>query len=165
MAVVTISGTNVANLDAAPPVVNDVTLMGARVRSQVETVEITNGDSIGSTYRLGRIPSNATVLSIRLYCDAITSAAADIGLYQTAANGGAAVDADAYASAVSLASASTTGVEVAFEQRNVDKVRNKVWNDAGLAADSIRHYDLVATLTAAATATGTLSAVIHYAVD
>jgi hypothetical protein len=165
MAVVNVSGTNVGNLDAAPPVVNDVTLMGARVRSQVETVEITNGDSIGSTYRLGRIPSNATVLSIRLYCDAITSAAADIGLYQTAANGGAVVDADAYASAVSLAAASTTGTEVAFEQRNVDRVRNKVWNDAGLAADSIRHYDLVATLTAAATATGTLSAVIHYAVD
>lgn len=165
MALVNVSGTNVGNLDAAPPVVNDVTLMGARVRSQVETVEVTNGDSIGSTYRLGRIPSNATVLSIRLYCDAITGAAADIGLYQTAANGGAAVDADAYGSAVSIATASTTGTEVAFEQRNVDRVRNKVWNDAGLAADSIRHYDLVATLTAAATATGTLSAVIHYAVD
>jgi hypothetical protein len=165
MAVVTISGTNVANLDAAPPVVNDVTIMGARVRSQVETVEVANGDSIGSTYRLGRIPSNATVLSIRLYCDAITSAAADIGLYQTAANGGAVVDADVYGSAVSLASASTTGIEVAFEARNVDKVRNKLWQDAGLAADPIRHYDLVATLTAAATATGTLSAVIQYAVD
>lgn len=165
MALVNVSGTNVGNLDAAPPVVNDVTLMGARVRSQVETVEVTNGDSIGSTYRLGRIPSNATVLSIRLYCDAITGAAADIGLYQTAANGGAAVDADAYGSAVSIATASTTGTEVAFEQRNVDRVRNKVWNDAGLAANSIRHYDLVATLTAAATATGTLSAVIHYAVD
>ena len=165
MALVNLSGTNVGNLDAAPPVVNDVTLMGARVRSQVETVEVTNGDSIGSTYRLGRIPSNATVLSIRLYCDAITGAAADIGLYQTAANGGAAVDADAYGSAVSIATASTPGTEVAFEQRNVDRVRNKVWNDAGLAADSIRHYDLVATLTAAATATGTLSAVIHYAVD
>jgi hypothetical protein len=165
MAVVNVLGANITNLDATPRVVNDVTLMGARVRAQVDTVEVTNGDSIGSTYRLGRVPSNATIKSIRLFCDAVTSAAADIGIYETAAKGGAAVVAAAYASAQSIATASVVGIEAAFEARNVDKIRNKVWQDANLTVDPIKHYDIVATLTAAATATGTLSAIIEYTVD
>lgn len=165
MAVVDVKSTLLTNRDATPRTINPVINDGARLRTKVATVEVTNGDSIGSTFRLFSIPSNARVVSLRVLCDAITSAAADIGLYQTTANGGAVVDADAYASAQTIASANKLGIECAFEQRDVDKVANRVFQDAGLSTDPTRDYDIVATLTAAATATGTLSVVLEYAVD
>ena len=166
MAVVALKTTQITNADATPPTMNPVTLWGGRVRSQVGTVEVTNGDSIGSTYRLCRVPSNARVERISLLCDAFTSAAADLGLYQTAATGGAVVDADAYGSAISIASAiSTTVTNHAHEARDVANITKRVYEDAGLSTDSQREYDIAITLTAAATATGTVSAVIHYVVD
>jgi hypothetical protein len=71
--------------------------------------------------------------SIRLYNDAITGGAAfDVGIYDLDL---AAVDDDAYASAISLASASAVGVEVAFEARDIATIGRKVWQDAGLTAD------------------------------
>jgi hypothetical protein len=165
MAVVDVKSTLLTNRDAAPRTINAAVNDGARVRSKAFTVEVTNGDSIGSTFRLCDIPSNARISSIRIFCDAITSAAADIGLYQTTANGSAVVDVDAYASAFSIASAITVGTEVMFEARNVDKVAKRVFEDAGLTADPFRDYDLVATLTAAAGASGTLSGVVEYVID
>lgn len=165
MAVVNVKSGLITNRDASPRTLNSAALESGRVRSKCGTVEVTNGDSIGSTFRLCSVPSNARVRSIRLYCDAITSAAADVGLYQTTENSSAVVDADAYGSAVSIASANATGIEVAFEARNIDKIANRVWQDAGLSADPTREYDIVATLTAAATATGTLSFDVEYVVD
>jgi len=165
MAVVNVKSTLLTNRDAAPRTINPVVNDGARVRSKAFTVEVTNGDSIGSTFRLCDVPSNARINSLRLFFDSITSAAADVGLYQTTANGSAVVDADAYASAVSIASANTTGLEVMFEARNIDKVGKRVFEDAGLTTDPFRDYDLVATLTAAAGATGTLSGILEYVID
>jgi hypothetical protein len=164
MAVENRFSTLLLNRDAVPRTINPATNDGARVQSKAGTVEIINADSIASTIRLCAIPSNARINSIRLFCDAITSAAADIGLYQTTANGGAVVDVDAYATAQSLATANVLGIEVAFEARNIDRIAQRVWQDAGLTADTTREYDLVATLTAAATATGTLSFIVEYCV-
>lgn len=165
MAVVDVKSTLLTNRDAAPRTINPVVNDGARVRSKAFTVEVTNGDSIGSTFRLCDLPSNARINSIRIFCDAITSAAADFGLYQTTANAGAVVDADAYASAQTIATANALGIEVMFEARNVANVGKRVFEDAGLTADPYRDYDLVATLTAAATATGTLSGIVEYVID
>lgn len=165
MAVVNVKSTLLTNRDATPRVSNPSANDGARVRSKAFTVEVTNGDSIASTFRLCEVPSNARINSIRLFCDAITSAAADVGLYQTTVNGGAVVDADAYASAQSIAAASVVGIEVMFEARDIDKIANRVWQDAGLSTDPFRDFDIVATLTAAATASGTLSGIVEYVVD
>jgi len=160
---VSLSAPSIADQNAGIPV--PVTDYGGRVRQIVATIEVTNGNAIGSTFRMARLRSNWRISMVRLFCDAITSAAADIGLYQTAANGGAVVDVDAYASAQSLATASLVGIETMFEARNIDKVANRVWQDAGLSADSQRDYDLVLTLTAAATATGTVSIIVEYVID
>jgi hypothetical protein len=165
MAVVASKSTLVTNADAVTQTLNDVTNSGARLRTAVATVELANGDSIASTYRMFRVQSNWRIHSVRIYCDAITSGAADLGLYQTAANGGAVVDADAYASAVSIASAITTGTEIAFEARDIANIAKKVWEDAGLTEDSKRAYDLALTLTAATTAAGTVSLALTYAID
>jgi hypothetical protein len=165
MAVVNVLSSLLTNRDAAQRTINPVTNDGARMRTKVAVVEVTNGDSIASTFRLFTVPSNARVLGLKVFCDAITSAAIDIGLYQTTANGGAVVDADAYASAQTIATANKLGIETAFEQRDIDKAENRVWQDAGLTTDSKREYDVVATLTAAATASGTLVVMLEYAQD
>jgi len=155
----------ITNRDATPRTINPVLTDGARLRTKTAVVEVTNGDSIGSTFRLFSVPSNARVVGLKLFCDAITSATADVGLYQTTTNGSAVVDADAYASAQTIATANKLGIEVAFEARDVDKAANRVWQDGGLTADPTREYDIVATLTAAATASGTLVASLEYALD
>lgn len=165
MAVVALKGANITNLDASPSVKVDPALLGGRVRLSIDTVELANGDSIGSTYRLARIPSNANISSIRLFCDAITSGAADIGLYRTATDGGAVVDADCYATAQSIASASAVGIETAFEVRDIANAQRKVFQDAGLTSDPNVFYDVTLTLTAATTAAGTVTLRVEYTVD
>jgi hypothetical protein len=162
MAVVNVKSTLLTNRDTNPRINSPVHLIGGHLLTQVATVEVTNGDSIGSTFRLFQVPSNAIVDELTIFCDAITSAAADIGLYRTTDNAGAVVDADAYASAQTIATANVLGIQVGFEARNIDKIEKRVFEDAGLTADSQSMYDIVATLTAAATATGTLSARLRY---
>jgi hypothetical protein len=165
MAVVDVKSPLITNRDANPRVSNAATFQGGRVRSACAVVTVTNSDSIASIFRLCTVPSNARIRSVRLYCGAITSAAADIGLYQTTANGGAVVAVGAYATAQTIATANALGIECAFEARTIDKAAQRVWQDAGLAADTTREYDICATLTAAATATGFLVVDVEYVVD
>lgn len=165
MAVVNTKSTLVTNADASPSTMSGVVVSGGRRRSMVATLEAVSGDSIGSTYRMFRVSSQWRIAEIVLYCDAITTCAADVGLYNVPGTGsadGSVVDADAYASAQSLASAITTGTNVAFEARNVDKIANQVWQDAGLTSDSGKQYDLALTLTAAAGSAGTISVELVY---
>lgn len=159
MAVVTVKASAISLRDGTPPAKPGLTL-GSRVEySQKATVEVTNGDSIGSKYILASVPSSACGSSLTKLSDAITSAAADFGLYRTTQDGGAVVDADFFGSAVSLASADTTGTNILHESGVVDisKFDQPLWQILGLTADPGLMYDVVATLTAAATATGTLS--------
>lgn len=170
MAVVTLKGTIVTNADgAAPQVLNQARAAQARLKESVDTIEVTNGDSIASTYRMGRIHSSWRVSSITVLCDAITSAAADVGLYDTAANAGAVVDVDFFASALSIATANVIGLDATHEAAGagaqfgeIANVRKALWEVLGLTADPNKFYDITFTLTAAATASGTLSVVIRY---
>lgn len=136
-----------------------------RLYDQADTVEVTNGDSIGSKFILGAVPSSASMRELTVLCDAITAAAADVGLYRTTQDGGAVVDADLFGSAVSLATAITTGTNILHESGVLDiaNLAKPLWQILGLSSDPQVMYDVVATLTAAATATGTLTARITYA--
>lgn len=136
-----------------------------RLYDQADTVEVTNGDSIGSKFILGSVPSSASMRELTVLCDAITAATADVGLYRTTQDGGAVVDADLFGSAVSLASAITTGTNILHESGVLDiaNLAKPLWQILGLSSDPQVMYDVVATLTAAATATGTLTARITYA--
>ena len=71
---------------------------------------------------LAPIPTNASISSIKLFNDDLdsgTTMTTDVGLYTTAI---AVVDDDAYASAITdLRGAVTTGTEVAFEARDINK--------------------------------------------
>lgn len=163
MPVVALNSTVITNRNASPPTQNPQYLSGGTLQRAVATFELTNNDSIGSTYRICELPRNASIHSIRIFCDAVTSAAGDLGLYQTTANGGAVKAVSCYATAQSIASAITLGTEIMFEFRDIANLERRVWQDAGDSADPGRNYDLVFTLTAASTAAGTLSFMVVWA--
>ena len=163
MAVVTVKSSLITARDSGGK--SSLSTGPRRLYDQADTVEVTNGDSIGSKFILGSVPSSASMRELVVLCDAITSAAADFGLYRTTADGGAVVDVDLFASAQSIATAITTGTNVLHESGNLDvaNLAKPLWQILGLTSDPQLMYDVVATLTAAATASGTLSARISYA--
>lgn len=170
MAVVTVKSTAITNRDATPRTINNPASVQGTLQGFFATAEAANGDSIASKYIMGQIPSNAYGELVKLYCDAITSGAADIGLYRTTVDGGAVVDVDFYASAQSIASAITTGTEVQHEADATDAgagfgladLEKPLWQRLGLSADPGVMYDVVVTLTAATTAAGTVALRVQY---
>lgn len=139
-----------------------------QVRSQLNCaigkVEAANGDSIGSTYRACQIPSSARVQRVSLRCTAITTCAGDVGLYRTAADGGAVVDADLFASAQSLASALASWTDVTNESTTITPTlaEKRLWEVLGLTSDPSVVYDVVVTLTAAAGSAGQVTVAAEY---
>jgi hypothetical protein len=153
----------ITNADAVPAVLNNPRIDGGFERVKVSTADVTNLDSIGSTYRLFRVPSNAVMTDLRVYCPAITTAATDIGLYRTAKDGGAVVDADLFTSAQVLTSA-LAGTDVLHES-GVFSLANsgkELWDALGLTSDPSVFYDVTMTLTAAAGSTGVVKVIGRY---
>lgn len=151
MAVEALKSSVITNADATPVVLNNARLSAATLKEAVGTKQASASASIGSTYRLCRIPSNARVSEVILSSDAFdTTGAADVGIYQTADNGGAVVDADFFGSAVLLTTA-LPGTDVTHESGvfGIEDVEKPLWEALGLSADPQRDYDVALTLTAA----------------
>ena len=162
-AVVAVKSTPVTNADATPAVLNKANVDGGRVRQKRGVATAANGDSIASTYRFCRIKSNDLVSKVLL--DNATWGAActmDIGLYQTAANGGAVVDADLFAAAVDMNTANRA-LDVTRESGiiTVANMEKRVWELLGLSADPQRDYDVAGTLVAAAAAAGAMCVTVE----
>ena len=157
---------NVTNLDATPPVALDKRLFNGILKEQVGTVEIAAADDNGSVYRLGRVHSSWRISEMTLFNDAITSGAVfDVGLYRTAADGGAVVDANAFADNISLTSASLTGVELMYEGGSVvgvEDVEQMVYQVAGETTDPGYWYDVCATGDTVGSGAGTVTLRIRY---
>lgn len=125
-----------------------------RLYSLFGKIDVTNGDSIGSTFTIGRIPSNARILpSSVVRTAAITAAAANFGFAVNAKPA-------ALLAAQSLAAAGTFPAMAAVAVADLPKF---AWELAGYTQDPGTQLDLVATLTAAATATGAAVFDIQYA--
>ncbi|WP_431482240.1 hypothetical protein [Pseudomonas solani] len=170
MAVVNVKSTAVTAGDAFPQSNISQRISGGRLRERVGVAEATNGDSIGSTYRLARVNSGDRISRVLLSCDAITTCAGDVGIYDIASvNAGAVVDADFFASAQSLASA-LVNQDVTHEADAADAgagfgladVEKQLWQALGLAADPGKWYDVAVTLTAAAGSAGTIALKVQY---
>ena len=168
MAVVNTKTSSVTLADAGTPMKKS--LSGAILKESVGTLEAVSGDSIGSTYRMCRIASNARISRVLVSCDAITTCAADIGIYNVASvSSGAVVDADFFGSAVSLATALSNS-DITHEADAADAgagfgnqdVEKPLWQALGLSADPGRVYDVVVTLTAAAGSAGTVNLKVQY---
>lgn len=156
MAVVTLKSTPITNADATPVVLNKANVDGGRVRHKRGVVTAANGDSIASTYRAFRIKSNDLVRKLVLdNASWGASCTADIGLYKTAADGGAVVDADFFASAVDMNTANRA-VDVTRESGviTVANMEKRVWELLALSEDPQIDYDVTLTLVAAAAAAG-----------
>lgn len=158
--------TTVTNLDATPATLNDKRLMGGILKEQVGTVEIAAADDNNSVYRVGRVHSSWRISDIIRYNDAITSGTDfDVGLYDTAANGGAVINVNAFADAVSLASASVTGTNDLYEAGSdvgVEDIEQEVWQMAGLSSDPNKFMDVCYTGVTVGSGAGTLSVKIRY---
>lgn len=155
MAVVNTKSTVVSNGDALPAIITTAQLGDGRMRQKRGVVAAVSGDDIGSTFRFFRVKSNDIMAKLMLSCDAITTCAADVGLYQKASAGGAVVDADFFASAQSLATA-VSNLDITRESGvvTVANMEKPIWEALGLTADPQVEYDVVATLTAAAGSAG-----------
>jgi hypothetical protein len=163
MAVVAVKSTLITNADATPVVLNSPRVDGAFEHVKVSTVAITSGDTTASTYRMFRVPSNAVITDLRIYSPDIgTTTAADIGLY--AADGGAVVDADFFASALSLNGGALNGTDVLHESAvfSIANSGKELWDALGLTADPSVSYDVAFTLTGDADATGTVKLIGRY---
>ena len=159
----------VTNFLATPATMNPVHQLHGAMRVASGTIALAAGDlSASDTVMLCPSPTNAAVVSIKLYnddLDAGTTNTADVGLW-TADGNVTAKDDDCYASAITdLRGAVTVGTEVAFEARNVNLMGQKVWQDAGDSADPGGYYLIGLIFDAAGDAAGDLSWLITYVVD
>lgn len=155
MAVVNTKSTVISNGDATPTVITTAQLGDGRMRQKRGVIAAVSGDSIASVYRLFRVKSNDIMAQLLLSCDAITTCAGDIGLYKTAAAGGAVVDADFFASAQSLATAlSNSDITRESGVVTIANMEKPIWEALALTADPQIEYDVAVTLTAAAGSAG-----------
>lgn len=169
MAVVNTLSNAITNRDANPAVANKSTLEGGMLRESCATVEVATGDSSASTYRLMQVPSNARISQLLIDSDDMgTGTLADFGLWDTTANGGSVVDADFFASAVSLKDGALAGSDITHEAASTgldrDDIEKPLWSALGLSSDPRKFYDVVAQLTVAADTGGTLSAKLRYVI-
>lgn len=157
MAVVNLKSQQLTDMDAVPHVAVNSYQATGQLRDSVGSIAVTSGDSIASTYRLARVPSNARMSSLTLATTAITTCAGDVGLYRTTDDGGLVVDADFFGAAQTLAAASA-GLNVIGGNiiTPINRTR-RLWDLIGLTADPVTYYDIVITLTAAAGSAGSVA--------
>jgi hypothetical protein len=160
MAVVNLKSTAITNATATPRVPVSVGLAHGNVRRDQGFAVITSGDSIASIYRLVRVRSSDYLDQFLVYSPDIgTTTAGDVGLYRTNDDGGAVVDVDFFASALSLSGGALNGVDISFESGAagglITNAEKRVWECLGLTADPGITYDVALTLTGAADASGT----------
>ena len=160
MAVVERLSGHITNRDATPRVYTNAGVAAGMVKGFVGTLETVSGDSIGSTYRFGTVPSNAVMQALIVDSD-------DFGLYQqTHVDAGAVVDADFFASALSLNGGALSHNSILHESGvfGLEDAEKPLWEALGLSSDPNRLYDVVATLTAAADAAATITVRCLYSV-
>lgn len=157
-----VKSVSITNLDANPPLRGTSGKDGfGRRMEMVDYALPLTGVTTGSTYRLGRIPTNARNVRITLETHGtITTLTGDVGLYypsQTADEvgksqgiGTGAVDADFFASALAM---STVDVPTSATNESgtydTSKRGKEIWDAAGVdTTDPGGFYDVVFTTTA-----------------
>ena len=156
----------------AAPTPNDPANERGKVRSVNGTVALATGDiDAADIIMLCGLPSNAVVLQIWIANDDLDSngsptITANVGLYADV-DGATAKDADVYSTVTTQLQGASGFVDHAFEARGIEKMGQKVYEDAGDSSDTNVEYFLGVTIgTGAATAAaGDLSFNVVYAVE
>lgn len=150
MATVHLKSAAVTNAAATPRVLNNANVQGGKASRAVGVVTNSAADDVGSTYRYCRVPSNALIKAVRFWSAAAgATGQLDVGLYQTAENGGLVVDADLFASAIDPGGGALNAVDITHEsgQFTFAESLTPLWQAIGLTADPGREYDVAATVT------------------
>ncbi len=166
MAAVNTKSTAVTNADATQPrVVTPSYLAGGSLKVSIGTVEVAAADDDTSVYRMVRVPANAVIHRIEVLNDAITGGTSyDIGVYQTAINGGAVVSATKFGTVIDMSSARALPLDAMFEALDISSTENRLWELLSLTSDPMRDYDLCYTANTVGTGAGTLVMRVYWTV-
>lgn len=151
MAVVTTKSAGITNRDATPAVLNNAGTNRGTVKRAFGKCALAATDQTGSKLLCCEVPSNAYVIDVRYVCGAAGgSCAMDVGAYRNTRDGAAAVDADFFATAVTLVSAIVGFTSVINESttNTIAKREQPLWQALGLSSDPKCTFDIVGTLTA-----------------
>lgn len=163
MAVANTKSKIITNLDAAPLVTVDGRLMGGRQRSQVGTAAVLAADDDTSVYRFFRVRTNVHVNLLELWNDAITGGTVyNVGVLQTAENGGAAIDDNVFATTVTMAAARVAPLSVLFEALDIANIEKFLWEHLAFTEDPQIEVDIAITAATVGTAGGDISMRLGY---
>jgi hypothetical protein len=150
MAITPRSSTTITNITANPSVSNSPPRGARRLIHLREVIASAADDTAASIYRFFRVRSSDTVVSLKISAaDATTAGALDIGLYDTAENGGVVVDRDLFASAFDLSGGPFNNSDITFESGEYTYAESlmPLWQALGLSADPYKEYDVAAYVT------------------
>jgi hypothetical protein len=166
MAVDHVKSTFITNLDASPSVQNTAGEGGpAPVKDVDGWATVIASGSVGATYQLARVPSNAKIKSITWESEAQGAGKFSLGVYYaTDGEGGRptallvanTINQNLFATDIDTTSA-ITPVNYTNQSTNytLDKRTQPLWQAAGLSADPGGMLDIVATVHTTAVTTGT----------
>lgn len=161
MATETLKSTPITNRDAVPLVLNTAGKgAAARLKEVSASITPTSGVTTGSIYRMVEVPSNCRVSQIIWQAAAMTAGTFDVGVYRNTKDGGAAVSATLFASAVSAA-ALVQPTDITNESGTYTPAlaAKQLWDAAGLTSDPGGTLDICFTSTATIT-TGALMGIV-----
>jgi hypothetical protein len=127
----------------------DTELAAGRLQEIVGVAATAADQAANDTVHFVRVPSNAIISQVLISAaDATTAGAINIGVHQTAENGGAVVDADFFASAFDLAGGPYNNSDQTFESGVYTYANSEkpLWEALGLSQDPNREYDITATV-------------------
>lgn len=153
MAVVNRNSAQIADIVAVPRVPLNPVAGPSELKEVTGVVTPAADDEATSIGRFVRVPSNARISQVLISAaDATTAGAIDVGVYQTADNGGAVVDADLFTSALDLANSAAAAAgngDITHEsgQYSFAESDNMLWEVLGLSVDPKIDYDIAYTIT------------------
>ena len=163
MAVANTKSLQVTNGDAVPRKSTGVRIAEGRLKESTAFIEMAAGDDDGSVYRMHRVRSDVRISSLEVGNDAVATELGDngtdfdMGVYQTAENGGAVLDADVFASAVDITSAlPLTDYTYEAGATDIDKISMPLWERLGLSANPGIEYDIALTGNTVGAGAGTI---------
>ena len=162
-------GPNITNLRLTPITLPDVSVLGGRVRGACGTIALGTGDfDDDDIIHLERIPTNAVIVSIKLWSDDLdgsTGLVFDVGVYDNA-DTPAVKDRDAFATLLTAFQSVTTGLEVLAEV-TPENIAKRLWQYAGDTTDPGGYYHISITIETVASSAqaGDVSWVIQYMID
>lgn len=159
------SSVQITGLDATPVTKLNTSYFGGSVRSTTGYIAAANlvGGTVGQWYTFCRLPQRARIVAVRASNAGTSTGAFKVGLYRTAANGGAAVKNDNLAAIFPLAGGSNNRVRIdtAMTALQTSQIMSDAFateiGTAGATADV--NFDIVLTVLTV------VSAAVDIAVD